>query len=61
MSSTDARFDVATIRTGWQLLGSDGEMVGTIEGVGANYFLVRQGVLAVAGARGGDRRSSATR
>jgi hypothetical protein len=41
VSATDAHADVASIARGWQLLGSDGEMVGTIDGVGANYFLVR--------------------
>ena len=48
MSATDAHADVASIARGWQLLGSDGEMVGTIDGVGANYFLVRQGTLYAA-------------
>jgi hypothetical protein len=36
---------LGTITTGWDVFGSDGEKLGTIDEIGSNYFLVRKGFI----------------
>ena len=36
---------IEAIERGWDLVGSDGDKIGTIEGIGPNYFLVRKGLV----------------